>query len=362
MNPIVDIPLADAAAIRAAFAQARAQGLRARDAALSIGLSEGAVVAAHAGVHEQPMQVQPLQAQWFDILSALQPCGPLMGLTRNASVVHEKDGIYQGFTKEGPVGLCNNEDIDLRLFFMHWHAGFAVTESGRDSTPMYSLQFYDAQGIAVHKIYTRSQTDMQAWHAVVARFVDGQKHYTFTVAASRAAIADDASIDAVGLRKAWAAMTDTHEVFGLLKTWGCERQQSFRLTQGEFCESLHPLHAVTTLLEQSAATALPIMVFVGSKGCIQIHSGPVAHIKAMTTSDGSDWLNVLDPGFSLHLRRDLIVSAWLVRKPTTDGIVTSVELFDASGDVVAMFFGVRKPGQPELQAWRTLAESLPKVD
>lgn len=360
MNPTVDTLLTDAAAVRTAFAQARAQGLRAKDAAQSIGLSEGAVVAAHVGVHQQPMQAQPLQAQWFDILSALQPCGTLMGLTRNASVVHEKDGIYQGFTKEGPVGLCNNDDIDLRLFFMHWHAGFVVTEPGHEGQLMHSLQFYDAQGVAVHKIYTRPHTDMQAWQAVVERFVDAHQHYTFSAATPRAAVAADASIDAEGLRKAWAAMTDTHEFFGLLKTWGCERQQSFRLTQGEFCEPLHA-DAVTVLLEQSAATALPIMVFVGSKGCIQIHSGAVKEIKPMTMPDGADWLNVLDPGFSLHLRRDLIVSTWLVRKPTSDGIVTSVELFDASGDVVAMFFGVRKPGQPELQAWRTLAEGLPRI-
>jgi hypothetical protein len=43
------------------------------------------------------------------------------------------------------------------------------------------------------------------------------------------------------------------------------------------------------------------------------------------------WLNVLDPGFNLHLREDLIASAWIVRKPTADGVVSSLELFDAGG-------------------------------
>ena len=118
---------------------------------------------------------------------------------------------------------------------------------------------------------------------------------------------------------------------------------------------------MTPLLQQAAAAAVPIMVFVGSKGCIQIHSGAVHHIKRRQTPGGADWINVLDPGFNLHLRRDLITAAWLVRKPTSDGVVTSVELFDASGDVVAMFFGVRKPGELELSAWRDLAESLSRA-
>ena len=29
---------------------------------------------------------------------------------------------------------------------------------------------------------------------------------------------------------------------------------------------------------------------------------------------------------------------------------------------MAMFFGVRKPGQPELQVWRDLVERLPRLD
>lgn len=360
MNAVVEASVADHAAIRRAFAQARSQGLRAKDAAQSLGLSEGAVVAAHVGVHEQPLQAQALRADWFDLLSALAPCGTLMALTRNEAVVHEKDGIYQGFGREGQVALCHNADIDLRIFLFQWHAGFAVQEPGHGGQPMRSLQFFNPQGVAVHKIYVRPSTDLSAWEAVVAQFVDPAVHATFVPALAPVPVASDASIDATGLRQAWAAMRDTHEFFGLLKKFGCERQQSLRLTQGHYSEAL-ALDAVTVLLEQAAATALPIMVFVGSKGCIQIHSGSVQQIKPMVSPGGADWINVLDPGFNLHLRRDLIASAWLVRKPTADGVVTSVELFDAAGDVVAMFFGVRKPGQPELQGWRALAEGLPRA-
>jgi putative hemin transport protein len=70
------------------------------------------------------------------------------------------------------------------------------------------------------------------------------------------------------------------------------------------------------------------------------------------------WLNVLDPGFNLHLREDHIAQAWLVRKPTVDGLVCSLELFDAQGRNIAMMFGERKPGQAERCDWRTLLESL----
>jgi putative hemin transport protein len=98
------------------------------------------------------------------------------------------------------------------------------------------------------------------------------------------------------------------------------------------------------------------MVFVGSPGVIQVHSGTVTRLRMV-----GDWFNVLDPEFSLHLREPGVASAWVVRKPTVDGIVTSVELFDRDGETIALLFGKRKPGQPESEAWRRLVAGLPRL-
>jgi len=54
--------------IRERFAAARAAGKRAKDAAESLGLSEGAAVAAHAGEHGHPLKAQPLQGSWLELL------------------------------------------------------------------------------------------------------------------------------------------------------------------------------------------------------------------------------------------------------------------------------------------------------
>ena len=46
-----------------------------------------------------------------------------------------------------------------------------------------------------------------------------------------------------------------------------------------------------------------------------------------------------------------------MRKPSVDGIITSYEGFDAEGELVIQLFGVRKPGIPERDDWRALAET-----
>jgi putative hemin transport protein len=65
------------------------------------------------------------------------------------------------------------------------------------------------------------------------------------------------------------------------------------------------------------------MICVGHRGCIQVLSGAVERIVRH-----GPWLDVLDPGFNLHLREDRIASSWVAAKPTRSGVVRSLELFD----------------------------------
>ena len=359
-----DVPMAaawSAIEVRARFATARASGKRAKDAAESLGLSEGAAVAAHTGAHDHPLKATVLRGPWTSLLQGLEACGPVMALTRNTSTVHEKTGVYVNVSGGPAMGLALGEDIDLRLFLDRWHAGFAVLEPAASAAnpPAQSLQFFDAHGLAVHKIFVRDATDRAAFNALVARFSAPDAPAAFTPAEPKPAPQPDSAIDVPGLTEAWAAMTDTHQFFGLLRKHNAERQQALRLVKGRFTEraSLTALHR---LLDEAAMDGTSIMVFVGSPGCIQIHSGPVHRIEPMVTATAR-WLNVLDPGFNLHLREDLLANLWIVQKPTSDGIVTSVEAFDHEGELMAMFFGSRKPGTPELQGWRDLVARLPRL-
>lgn len=351
-----------AATTRARFAALRREGKRHRDAAAALGLSEGEAIAAHAGTHAEALQARPLRGPWLEVLQALELCGPVLALTRNASTVHEKTGVYQKLSANGHIGLALGEDIDLRLFFDKWHAGFAVTEAAAhpDNPPSLSLQFFDAQGHAVHKVFAREGSDRDAFASVMDQYADPALGYVFRVPPAAVEPRPDAALDAAALGKAWAAMQDTHEFFGLLRKFEAERQQSFRLMEGRFTARLSQ-NALRALLNEASVDEVPIMVFVGSPGCIQIHSGPVRRIEPMETP-AARWLNVLDPGFNLHLREDMVAHIWAVEKPTSDGVVTSVEAFDHTGELMAMFFGARKPGVPEREEWRRLVRQLDRLE
>ncbi len=64
---------------------------------------------------------------------------------------------------------------------------------------------------------------------------------------------------------------------------------------------------------------------------------------------------------ALQLMRDQgVARVFSVRKPTDDGIVTSIEAFDDRDRNILLMFGERKPGKPELESWRALVARIEK--
>jgi putative hemin transport protein len=219
-----------------------------------------------------------------------------------------------------------------------------------------SLQVFDIDGVAVHKIYLTKESDRAAFDALTERFRAKEQDAGLVIAALPKRRPDwpDGQIDVATFHKHWRALQDTHDFFGLLQEFGVSRAQAMRLAEPEFAYRVEPA-ALRRMLEAASESQTPIMCFVGNPGCIQIHTGPVRTLKVM-----GPWFNILDPGFNLHLREDAIQQAWVVRKPTRDGVVTSLELFDEDGFCFVQFFGERKPGKPELEAWRDIVVALPR--
>ncbi len=334
----------------------RERKMRHRDAAQALGVSECEAVASAVG-QGAPMSCVRLAGPWPALFEQMPRLGPVLALTRNDSTVHEKTGRFENMSHEGQVGLALGPDIDLRIFYMHWAHGYALSEETAHGVQR-SLQFFDAHGVAIHKVFLREGSDAAAWSALVAGHADinqrpGERVRPGSVPAAPAA---DDEVDLLAFHEAWRAMTDTHEFFPLLRRFKLARTQALRLAPTDFAHRVNEGGA-RLLLQEAARSGTPIMCFVGNPGMIQIHTGPVCKVEVT-----GPWLNVLDPGFNLHLREDAIAAAWVVKKPTSDGHVTSLELFDTAGNTMAMFFGERKPGVPELAAWRALVHWLPRLD
>ncbi len=267
--------------------------LRIRNAAEQLGASEAELLATNIG-----NGVTVLKPEFASLLQEVVKLDKVMALTRNDECVHERKGVYLNPDFSNPHG-----------------------------------QVFDV-------LTEKYKADEQSSDIVTEPI------------APKPAEKADSEIDVAGFQQAWKDLQDTHDFFMMTKKFGVSRTQALRLAPEGFAQKIDN-SKVVNVLEDASEKRIPIMVFVGNRGIIQIHTGEVKK-----TLWHQQWFNVMDPYFNLHLDTTKIGETWITKKPTEDGEVTSVEVFNKEGEFIVQFFGKRKPGTPELQEWKDLVAGL----
>lgn len=336
--------------------------LHPRDAARQLGVSEAQLLATEVG--GKAIRLKAGAADIQALYDRLPELGRIKAITRNEDVVLERAGEVAPIRRdqEGRVvpgsGFAGGP-IDLRFNTAQWASAFAVVQPGRSGKTSRSLQFFDRQGDAVHKVYLDNDDHVAAFDKLVAdfRLADQQPALTVEAAppppAQQPAPAPSAAA-LQELRQSWQELTDVHQFPRLLRELQLSREQALQLIGTDSAWRIGP-QAAQALLEQARTRQQPIMVFVSNRGMTQIYSGTIGK-----TSSTAEWYNVLDPDFNLHMRVAAIDHGWVVRRPTDHGVITSVEFYDKAGRQLVNFFSRRDRGQPETAQWRDMVTALPR--
>ncbi|MBN3518799.1 hemin-degrading factor [Algoriphagus lutimaris] len=324
--------------------------LRIRDAAKRLGVSEAELLA--TGIGENVIRLQDnFKSQVLDF----PKLGKVMSLTRNEACVLEHKGPFQKIELHaaGPSTIATViGPIEQRVFFKSWKFGFAVTTQSPRGI-LKSLQYFDQTGEAILKVYLQEKSNPEAYELMVEKYASENQHIPLSIEMPEKPIYSSLDeLDMEEFQSDWANMKDTHDFFGMLRKHKLNRLDAVKWIGDRWAYEVSK-SSVRKVLSVASETQLPIMIFAGNKGNIQIHQGKVRTIRQM-----GDWINVLDPDFNMHLNESEVDSAYVVHKNTTDGYVSALELFDKNGEMVAQFFGLRKPGLPQKPAWKELLDQL----
>nr|WP_314544551.1 ChuX/HutX family heme-like substrate-binding protein [uncultured Massilia sp.] len=346
--------------------------LQARDAARTLQVSEAELLATNVGKGVTRLRDGGPDGKHVprEIMRRALDLGRVMALTRNENGVIETTGTASRLKEEtrrlatsdasdaaerearelNIAGGYLGGPIDLRFQFPTWRYAFAVVQPGRDGAVSRSLQFFDASGNAVHKLYLRNDATIPVFDKLVADFRAPHQDAALQLSAPppKPAARPDSEIDVEEFRLAWKEMDDVHQFNRIVSEFHLSREQALRLGPAGMVTKVTP-QAVRALLQGAARDKVAIMAFLGNPGVTQIYSGTIGDVK-----EAGGWFNVLDPDFNLHLRDTAFRSGYVVRRA---GIV-SVEFYDDQGELVVTFFGVRERGKPQPKGWIDLANGL----
>ncbi|MBW3535942.1 MAG: hemin-degrading factor, partial [Gemmatimonadetes bacterium] len=203
--------------------------LRIRHAASEMGVSEAQLLATRVGEG-----VRRLRADVATLLPRMEAVGRCMALTRNDLFVHEKVGVYRNVYVDPHVASVVDEAIDLRIFPARWRHAFAVEDDGPRGRRR-SLQFFDAHGVAVHKVFLKEDADVDVYEGIVAELLHEDQSTAQEVAAPElaAGMKPDDAVDVAALESDWRGMRNTHDFHGLLRRHEVARTQALRLVADE---------------------------------------------------------------------------------------------------------------------------------
>ena len=323
----------------------------ARGAASALGVREVELAAARCAGGEGT-RLEPAPAPLLERIAGL---GAVQARSQNRYASLESTGTYGPPDIGEHTGIVIGDNIDLRIFPSGWVYAYALSGTGGgESLP--SIEIFDGAGASAHAVALRPESDRAAYARLVEKL---------SVATDGAPLAlepetpgaeqNDAEIDVPAFRRAFAAMGDTHDFFMLLRRFGLGREQGLRLAEPAFARPLARA-AHRQLFARATVEGIPLMLFVSTEGMVQISSGLVP----AATEHGRAY-GLLAGHFNLHLNEDGVAHAWAVRKPTVNGIVTSLELYDAAGALIVQVFGERHEGAGERADWARAVASLPEA-
>ncbi|MCD2341643.1 hemin-degrading factor [Ideonella azotifigens] len=302
-------------------------------------------------------QAVPLQPCWPALMAGIGALGEVQARTGQAACTLAASSPYGRALLCGDQGHVSGGRLELRLFYAAWARGFAVQEHTANGLQR-SLQFFDAQGLPLHEVTLGPRSRVPAFDALVARFAaPAAAQFPQHAANSHAPAACPATrVDPRAFRAGWASMRVPQDFYALLRRHGLTRLAALQLASPEFAQPVDG-GAAHEVLARAAQTGLPLSLCCGNPGAVQTCSGPLHHVEVQ-----GPWLQVNDAGLQLQLREDCIASAWRVRLPASEGLVSSLELFDADGRTLAIIGGQRAPGQAERCEWRELLASVALED
>lgn len=299
-----------------------------------------------------------LQGEFAPLMKRLATLGNLTEVTSNSSALLEKDHVSGALYLDNEMEFSPAETMHLRIFYPQWEHGYALEEDDADGSTgntsssgrQHSLQFFDRYGNMMHKIVLGENGDIASFRQLVSDHAAAEQLAPHLIHPRESDTEgnDDSRdrIDVDALRADWAHTHNHDDFVQRQEAFDQQRLRKLRLAGKAFAYQVAN-DSARVILQRMTEFGTSIMAQVGNAGIVQAYYGKIKNIRVKDSR-----LKIMNAGFRMQLREDHIDSIWVAKKPTTDGIITSLELFNRQGTHIASFLSKKSNGQPEPREWR----------
>jgi putative hemin transport protein len=195
------------------------------------------------------------------------------------------------------------------------------------------------------------ESHTEAYQTLITQFRDPIQTSSLSLENKPTKIALNDEIDAGSLRQRWSQIKDVHEGGQIINAFNSPRIKIYEALGDEYAKKL-PYSIIEDTLKALSEYQIPTMIFVQNQSAVQSYAG---HIKRLLRT--GPWFNILDEGFNLHLNTEQIGQAWLITKPSENGYIHSLNVFDHNHNEIMIMTDNRTRGEQESIEWATLMKT-----
>lgn len=289
-----------------------------REQADRIGVSEGVLVASGCGNGTLRLKRdgRDREAQ----LCMLNRFPEVLSVSRNRAALLEIRGAYPRCQFFEGMGWMEGEPVQIRAQMAHWSEGFYVPADGTRGA---SLQFFDSDGIAVHKIFFPAGAEPEESWLKSQQHRNQKPDFEWTRGPGSGYSGDEvAEIDHEAFMRKWEHLGELHNFTRLMDLFRLTRLHTIRMAGEKHAQRLNR-DAVRQVLETVAQQEFSVELSLENSGLVQTRSGVLPRLEMY-----GKWMNLLHPGFNLHVDESQVNQVWRVALSTAHGIVHVLEVFD----------------------------------
>lgn len=324
------------------------------DIAGDSGITEGEMVKARLNRDAVLLNIDNIK----EFITSLEKLGEVKTITRNKYAISILTGVYKNQYLYGyksmdvsaQAGLIlNPRELDLRIFFRHWVYVFYIQDAERGD----SVQIFDKDGQAVHKIYPTPHTHLACFKEIKEKYPHSAADIVFCKPDAALPTPDESIRYHSQIDEEWRKMKDVHDFYLLMHKYKADRLTLLKSVKRDLAYQTDN-EIIARSLNLTKKLLNEIVIFVANKGCVQIFTGIPDKIFYKDS-----WLNVFNKNFILHLKFNEIHSCWVVKKPCECGYVNSLEAYAEDGTLILQIYGQRNEGEKERDLWKdVIAQSL----
>lgn len=281
----------------------------------------------------------PLKTNFIAIFEHLAKLGKVSTTLFSNSLNHTVQGKFADMHSRNNTLMHFHPNIDTRLFTAKWRYVYATEQD-----KIVCLHFFSRYGDLIYRVCSTSLEQYPQLKKFISKYASKETSSP-DITESFTKPKHAKPINKELLTEQWATMTNVHQASKIFKYNGNDPITVYTALGKNYALKISAVKLID-FFSIIAKHQLNLMMFSRNYAAVQCYVGSISKLICF---DGKIEISITD--FNFIMRVSQLGDIWLITKPTDNGFVNSINIFDKTGNENLILTDKRTKSEPESDSW-----------